>query len=97
MTLSVYTRPEFQGKTMAEIKQVMRRIYTTHRLPTIIAVGVQLFVMFGLFRLYLAFCQADFVTGLSLAVSSAVLGGSCSWLLLVNVVYPRLIRKEIHG
>ena len=97
MTTSIYARPEFSGKTVAEIQQVMREIYATHRAPGLAMLVIQAAFTSGLVQLYLASCRSDILTLSVLTAASAVLGGWLGWLCLVNLVYPTLIRKRMQG
>jgi hypothetical protein len=97
MTTSIYARPEFSGKTVTEIQQVMRDIYATHRVSGLILLVVQAVIMSGLVQIYLATCQPDILTLSVLTAASGLLGGWLGWLCLVNVVYPNLIRKRMQG
>ncbi len=97
MTTSIYARPEFSGKTVAEIKQVMREIYATHRAPGLALLVFQAAFISVLVQLYLATCRSDILTLSVLTAASAVLGGWLGWLCLINLVYPNLIRKRMQG
>ena len=97
MTTSIYARPEFNGKTVAEIQHVMREIYATHRVSGLVALVVQAVVVSVLVQVYLVTCRADFLTLSVLTAGGSVLGGWLGWLCLVNVVYPSLIRKRMQG
>ena len=95
MTFSIYARPEFGGKTVAEIRHVMRDIHARHGLAGLLPIVVQAAVMSGLVRLYLATCRPDVLTLMVLTAASGVLGGWLGWLCLVNLVYPSLIRRRM--